>query len=246
MGIMSPLDSSMDPDRLAMKKSLVNTINRFLSPTGMVLVPAKNLELVHQHDYGSGGYEDYRRTQILHNKRKIDRVFADAPTLAFISEYVKRNSATITGGICHGTRRGFEQAEFSRLLDCPVVGTELSDTATQFPNTFQWDFHEQKPEWRGAFTFAYSNSLDQAFDPRKALDTWTQQLQPGGFLFIEHTMLHSTAGSSEMDPFGAHPMAMPYLFFEWGRGSYAMHDILHPPHKKPGGQEIWIFVLMRT
>jgi hypothetical protein len=228
-----------------MKKSIVDAFNRLISRTGLVLTPAKNLDLVHQHDYGSGGYDDYRRTQIHHNKRKIDKVFADAATIAYIADYVRANTERVVGGICHGTRRGFEQAEFSRLLNCPVIGTELSDTATQFPNTFEWDFHEQKPEWVGAFTFGYSNSHDQAFNPRKALLTWTEQLTPDGFLFIEHTMLHSATGSSEMDPFGAHPMVMPYLFLEWGRGNYRLHDILHPPHKKPGGQEIWVFVLKR-
>ena len=34
-----------------------------------------------------------------------------------------------------------------------------------------------------------------------------------------------------MDLFGAHPLIMPYLFFEWGRGEYRLIDIIRPSHK---------------
>ena len=39
-------------------------------------------------------------------------------------------------------------------------------------------------------------------------------------------MVHSASFAGEMDPFGAHPMVMPYLFFVWGRESYRLCDIL--------------------
>ena len=200
--------------------------------------------MTYQHDYGEGGYEEYRKAQVFHNKQKIDQVWADERTLGVIADYIRQHIGTIKGGICHGTRRGFEQAEFCKQLGCPVIGTEISDTAEQFPDTVQWDFHEQRQEWKGNFSFVYSNSLDQAFDPKKALDTWTDQLTSDGLLFIEHTMAHSASGASEMDPFGAHPMAMPYLIFKWGRGKYKLVDILELSHERK--YDIWIFVIRNS
>lgn len=220
--------------------------NKLLRYTGLALTPAKNLQMVYQHDYRAGGYERYRSVQILHNRRKIDKVWADSATLAIIAEYLRSSRIAVASGICHGTRRGFEQAELARLLDCPVIGTEISETAADFPNTVQWDFHDVKPEWRDAFSFVYSNSLDQAFAPRRALDTWVGQLQPDGLLFIEHSLSHAAMGAGEMDPFGAHPMAMPYLLFEWGRGTYRLVDLIRPEDKKRGKFELWLFVVGRV
>jgi hypothetical protein len=56
-------------------------------------------------------------------------------------------------------------------------------------------------------------------------------------------MGHSAQGASEMDPFGAHPMCMPYLFFKWGKGKYRLHDVLEPGAKTNNGQQVWMFVL---
>jgi hypothetical protein len=226
-------------------KLALKIANWLFKPLGLVLTPGKNLLLTYQHDYGKGSYDEYRRMQIFHNKRKIEKVWADAETITFIASYLRAHVGQVERGICHGTRRGYEQAEFSRQLQCPVVGTEISDTAKDFPDTVEWDFHDPRPDWIGAFTFVYTNSLDQAFSPRKALDTWVEQLKPEGYLFVEHTMQHSALGASEMDPFGAHPMVMPYLLFEWGKGRYELHDILRPPHKKPGNLDLWIFVIRK-
>src|SRR5688572_1770058 len=107
--------------------------NRMLRSVGLALTPAKNLLMVYQHDYGAGGYDRYRELQVLHNKRKIERVWADETTLSIIAGYLREHVGEVTSGICHGTRRGFEQAELSRQLGCPVIGTEISDTAEEFP-----------------------------------------------------------------------------------------------------------------
>jgi hypothetical protein len=139
---------------------------------------------------------------------------------------------------------------FIKRLGCEVIGTDISETANEVPNMVQHDFHDTRPEWIGRFSFIYTNSLDQAFDPEKAVGAWVDQLSRGGMIFIEHTMFHSPSGASEMDPFGAHPMIMPYLFFDWGRGKYQLADILkldnvqmgeHGVHKSKG--KVWVFVL---
>ena len=70
----------------------------------------------------------------------------------------------VSFGLCHGTRRGFEQKqikeEFSkRGKDVNVIGTEISDTANQFESTIEWDFHNVHPDWVNNVDFIYSNSL---------------------------------------------------------------------------------------
>lgn len=80
-------------------------------------------------------------------------------------------------------------------------------------------------------------------DPEKALNAWAGQLAPGGRIYIEHSMAHSVRNAGAMDPFGAHPMAMPYLFFTWGRGRYELETILLVAAKANNRHRVWIFVL---
>lgn len=226
-------------------KFLIKATNKILQKFGLEIASKKDLQLYYQHDYGVAGFNKYRDIQIYHNKRKLDKIWADKKTLRVISEYVKNHVKNVKAGICHGTRGGFEQAVLSRLLKCTVIGTEISDTAVRFPKTVQWDFHKRNSKWIGAFSVVYSNSLDQAFNPKKALETWVEQLTKDGLLFIEHTLSHSASGASEMDPFGAHPLIMPYLLFEWGRGKYSLVDIIRPSHKKRNKFDLWIFVIKK-
>ncbi|MGR3615772.1 MAG: hypothetical protein ACU0BB_06995 [Paracoccaceae bacterium] len=72
-----------------------------------------------------------------------------------------------------------------------------------------------------------------------------EQLTPNGRIYIEHTMGHAPAGAGEMDPFGAHPMAMPYLLFIWGRGKFKLVDILEVSEKQNNRMKAWVFVLAR-
>jgi hypothetical protein len=224
---------------------IVRFFNGLLRPFGHKLVSRKFDALMYLHDYGSGGYEEYRRLQEFHNRRKLTDVWADENTLRVVADYVVAKMGTPLRGLCHGTRNGFEQRILAEMLNASVLGTDISPTATGFPNTVQWDFHDVKAEWIGHFDFIYSNSLDQAFDPRKALDTWINQVNSkSGLVFIEHTMSHSASEASEMDPFGAHPMVVPYLFFEWGRGKYELLDIVRPRLPKANnGLDVWLFVL---
>ncbi|MBA3510507.1 hypothetical protein [Sphingomonas sp.] len=208
----------------------------------MKLVPRHHDLLLYQHAY-SGGYDEYRREQIKWNRAKIDSVWADRDTLAAIAADIRSNK--IAGrGLCHGARNGFEVRWFADALDCPVLGTDISETAEQFENMVVHDFQEPRSEWAGKWDFIYTNSLDHAFNPRKALDIWADQLAPKGRIYIEQTMQHSPAGASEMDPFGVHPMFFPYLVFEWGKGKYRLADILHVDAVKRKGH-VWVFVLER-
>lgn len=178
---------------------------------------------------GEFDYQKYIETQITTNKRKIECVWAQKENIDYISRYLIDNLRTIEFGLCHGTRRGLEQQWFIENLRCEVVGTEISDTASEFPNTIQWDFHKAKPEWIGAADFIYSNSLDHSYDPELCLNTWISCLKDDGILIIEHSSDDSY--SKESDPFGAHLHVMPYLFLVWGKGAYSARKLEKAPVK---------------
>jgi methyltransferase family protein len=177
---------------------------------------------------GSFDYERYRQIQIEGNHRKLGNVWVTEENIAYLADYLRPRNPRF--GICHGTRRGKEQEWFRKYLGCEVIGTEISDTALQFPNTIQWDFHHVKPEWLGAVDFIYSNSFDHSYDPEKCLVAWMSCVRPGGVCIIEHSNMHDTMGASELDPFGASINLMPYLVANWSKGKFAVREILDAPN----------------
>jgi len=201
------------------------------------------------HEYldeqGSFDYELYRKTQEDGNKRKIDWVWAKEENISFISSYIQNSRGTPQFGICHGTRCGREQEWFRRFLGCDVIGTEISDTAEQFPNTIQWDFHEVKPEWLGAVDFIYSNSFDHSYDPEKCLNAWMSCLKKNGLCIIEHSSLDGLNCSDELDAFGAEIATMPYLITLWGNGCYGVRQILKAPITTPNLKFLSFIVIQR-
>ena len=214
--------------------------NKLLEPLGVKLIPKHQDRLYYQHDYGEQGFDAYRAEQVKANEAKLHWVWADARTLEVIASDVERRC--LRNGLCHGARNGFEVRWLQDRLHTRVIGTDIAETAEQFPDMVVHDFHERRPDWVGQWGFIYTNSLDQAFDPRRALDAWAEQLASGGCIYIEHTMQHSPSGASEMDPFGAHPMLMPYLLFEWGSGKYRLVDILQVSEVEKKGR-VWVFVI---
>ena len=219
-------------------------LDKMVRPFGLRVVRAYQAEVMYQHSY-AGGYEEYRATQILYNKRKLKNVWADETTLSAIVDDLRIHGLGSTG-ICHGARNGFEVAWLREHLGGDVIGTDISETATDFPHMHVWDFHDNNPDWEGGFDFVYTNSLDQAMEPARALKAWARQINLQGRIYIEHTIAHSARHANAMDPFGAHPMAMPYLFFVWGRGNYELTDILEIETKANNGLRAWIFVLTRA
>lgn len=194
---------------------------------------------------GSFDYERYRQVQEDGNKRKIENVWADQPTINFIADYLKARNPDLKRGLCHGVRRGNEQKWFSDRLGIDAIGTDISDTAKDFPNTVQWDFHDRNPYWVGQFDFVYTNSHDHAYDPQKAIETWLEQVNDKGAVFLEHTMGHSEQGANELDPWGVDPRILPFLIAQWSKGRYAVTEVLQPPHTKPNGLKIWVIVIRK-
>lgn len=176
---------------------------------------------------GTFDYDQYREVQAAKNRRDIDRIWVSEANIDFLSHYIKKHLGTPKFGLCHGTKRGVEQEWFISRLGCKVLGTEISDTAEQFPNTIRWDFHEVKPEWIGAADFIYSNALDHSYDPQKCINAWMSCVRPGGFAFIEwHTY---SEGLSLTDPFSSDIVQLVYAITKWGEGRYCVRELIPTP-----------------
>lgn len=164
-------------------------------------------------------YAAYRAIQTKANRAKIKFSWVRPATVDLVCERILTANPRPTFGLCHGTRRGEEQKLFAARLKCKVLGTEVSDTAAKFPNTIQWDFHQTKPEWIGACDFIYSNSLDHALDPKRALGAWLSCLTPTGLLvieWIERFKRNKRKKSTEVDPFAATTAEVRHMIKELG------------------------------
>ena len=157
--------------------------------------------------YGEDGKVDldlYRQLQTEANKLKIENQWVPEEHIRILAEYLLAQGAKVKTGLCHGTRRGNEQAWFRTHLGgtAKIIGTEISDTATQFPDTIQWDFHEVDPAWVGKTDLVYSNSWDHSYDPELAFGQWISCLSKGGHLMLDHGWNYEPDRVSAMDPFG--------------------------------------------
>lgn len=128
-------------------------------------------------------YDEYVEWQTKTNKSKLGWVYVTKQSVDRICEDKKTASYII----CHGTRNGKEMEFFKENFPSAfIIGTEISETAVQFPNTVQHDFTQPKDEWIGKADIVYSNSFDHSIDPKKTLDTWRDQLNTTGTLYIEY------------------------------------------------------------
>ena len=216
-----------------MIKKIKNKLYKIYRPIKLALTPKQKFALYEYKDAkGNFDYEKYKKIQEAGNKRKIDRSWAIEEDIVFLSDYIKKRIPKPTFGLCHGTRRGLEQKWFTENLHCEVLGTEISETATEFPNTIQWDFHEQNPEWVGKADFVYTNSFDHSYDPKKSLSTWMETLKPNGICIIQHSFDQTPETVNELDPFGAALEILPYLVLEWAEGKYSVREIIESPHPR--------------
>ena len=228
-----------------MKSLLKNIVFGILRPFGISLVRTSALTDFYLHEYKA--YEDYRHVQIFYNKQKIDRVWADEKTLDRVADIVLKafKSKRKITGICHGTRNGFEQKYLRGAAPkIKALGTDISETASDYDNSVQWDFHDVNQEWVGTQNFIYTNSLDQSWQPKVAVETWLAQLTQDGVLIIEHTETHGPGQASEMDPFGVRPTVMPYILTMWfGNQITIEHSI---DTKSNNGIDAWLFVVRKN
>ena len=221
---LGPLEREFSMKRAV--KTLVNWMGYEIYKKPQAGVVASYRLIVPTNDAGALDYESYRKIQTQLNKQKIDRVWAERENIEHIAGYIKSRIEHPEFGICHGTRRGLEQGWFSEALGCKVIGTEISDTAQDFPNTIQWDFHEVKDEWVAAADFIYSNSIDHSYDPEHCLKQWTRCLKPGGLLILEYNASHSLKEAKSGDPFGVDLKDFVYLITKWGQGQFWVQELL--------------------
>ena len=225
-------------------KKIRELFNFFLIPFNLCLVHRKANQDFVLYEYNS--YDEYRKTQIDHNIRKLSKVWADDKTLDRVAEKaLSIKTGEIIKGICHGTRNGFEQnyltSNFERIH---AIGTDISESAREFPLSFVWDFHERKTEWVNSFDFVYSNSLDQAWNPKKAITSWLEQINSSGTVIIELTVNHGPEGASVMDPFGVRPIAFPYVLSDWFGDELKLS---HSVEKKSNMDlEAWLFFISKV
>ncbi|MGB0497760.1 MAG: hypothetical protein ACPGID_05430 [Rubricella sp.] len=175
-------------------------------------------------------YALYREVQELANRRKLNRQWVTEAHVAALGGYLRGLRRGIRRGICHGTRRGNEQRWFMDHIgrDSAVIGTEISDTAADFPDTVQWDFHDRREDWVGAFDFVYSNSWDHAYDPALAFSRWVESLRPGGVMLLDCSADHGPDAVDMIDAFGAFPEVLAGMLEEAGAARGGTVEILSP------------------
>jgi len=147
------------------------------------------------YDYRS--YDHYVKSQTEANLRKLHYIWVRKNTI----EKIVEDNPKINSVLCHGTRNGKEQEYFKDLLPhAEIIGTEISHTAHDFPMTVQHDFHDPKEEWIHKFDIVYSNSFDHSHKPTICLQTWKNQLNENGSLYIEQGWSINDNKSCESDP----------------------------------------------
>jgi hypothetical protein len=225
---------------------LKNYINKILLVFGYRVSKVNNTdELVNIYKYKD--YEEYKNTQIFWNKKKINHVWADKDSLKEISDFVNKNIFKENiYGLCHGSRNGFEQEFFNiNIKNSKTIGTDISETANNFKNSVVWDYHDTKDEWLNHFDFIYTNSLDQSYDPKKALTTWLGQIKNHGYIIIEHTDQHSVRASGKMDPFGVEANFFPYLLSKWFAHTISI-KIIKSVKLNKASAPVWFFIIKKV
>lgn len=224
--------------------SVIQKFNEGLRYLLVDLLKSRAFVDLYLHEYSS--YEEYRKVQIYHNYRKLDRVWADTDTLDLLGEaLIELYGEGPIKGICHGTRNGFEQNYLNDKFDSlQVIGTDISPSARDYPNSVEWDFHDANPDWLGQYDFVYSNSLDQSWQPRQALESWLGQLRPGGVVVIEYSEEQSPVAAGEMDPFGVRPQVVPYVLADWFGHRVSLS--FRKGFKKNIGRPNWLFFIMKN
>ena len=221
-------------------------INRTLIKFGYRISKINTTDrLFNIHKYKN--YDEYKNTQIYFNKQKINKVWADENTLKIVSNFLKESiKSEKIKGLCHGSRNGFEQKCFiQEIPNAEVIGTDISDTANNYENSIVHDFHNEKKEWIENFDFVYSNSLDQSYDPEKALNTWLNQVKKDRYIIIEHSDQHGVVSSGKMDPFGVEASFFPYLLTEWFGHKISL-KIIKSIKKNKNDAPVYFFIIKKT
>lgn len=193
--------------------------------------------------YEYNNYEEYVKIQTQHNKSKLqmNQSYFNTPgprkgIIICMIENLLGKKVNDKDVMCHGTRDGHEQKFFKELFPKGhIQGTEISDTASKFPMTVQYDMSKQHPRWINRFDIVYSNSFDHSIDPKETLRVWHEQLREGGLLFIEWSESQSIC--DEVDPLSATYKEIEKIVSEAGFLMYEKHEI--------GKMQGWMYIFKR-
>jgi hypothetical protein len=142
-------------------------------------------------------YDHYIKVQKATTAKKSDWVYAREEVIQQISEY---KGFSVRHILCHGSRAAGEQKFFKKYYPmAEIIGTEIADTALNYPMTVEWDFNKQNPEWIGKFDIVYSNAIDHSITPNETIGIWKQQLKPNGTLCLEYAETQSRR-NNDQDP----------------------------------------------
>jgi len=150
------------------------------------------------------GYQHYRNAQIRVNKKKLKLGYSwvTIEEVKFLSDYIRKMIPDVKKGLCHGVRNGDEVRWFEDFLGIDVIGTDISPTIKSLGGMV-WDFHDINPKWTNSFDFVYSNSLDHAYDPEKAIRAWVDSISYRGIVIVQWTGNGSVLKCNEVDCFSA-------------------------------------------
>jgi hypothetical protein len=170
-------------------------------------------------------YQEYKDNQIRGNRNKIKNSFVDPVSIDMICNYIFKLQ-TPKFILCHGTRQGLEQQYFKQSfaklnVDINVLGTEISPTAINFPNTIEWDFHNVKDEWVSNVDIVYSNSIDHSYKPYDCLKAWMSCLNKDGLCILEYSIVCNKV-FDPIDPFAS----TLEEFTEFVSADYELVDVL--------------------
>jgi len=187
-------------------------------------------------------YDEYRKIQISANIQKLN-VGSNrdwSPYLKpIISDVVRRfSSQKSIRGICMGARNGGEvrhlKTELSKFFNSTfIIGTDISDTANNFPDMVVHDFHVPLPEHLTQVDFIFSNSLDQSQNPCLALTNWINALQPSGCIYLHFSRGHGKRSLSYLDPFSCETELFPFVFMNWLNGDAFIERFFRIRENKP-------------
>lgn len=173
-------------------------------------------------DYISNdSYEEYKKNQTNSNKLKINNVWVREENIIDISKYCLDNNINPQKILCHGTRNGTELTFFKKhFLDATQVGTEISETAINYPNTIQWDFHHINNDWINQFDIVYTNSWDHSYDLILAINVWFNQLSENGILILEWSNYSFKKAFDKIDCCGCDLETLVDILKEFGDTKY--------------------------
>ena len=164
-------------------------------------------------------YDEYVDIQVKYNKKKVGKwVFVSEFVIRELAKWHKKYSTQQPNNIlCHGTRSGEEQRYFKKhFKDVWVLGTEISDNATNFPMTIQQDFNKVNESLIGKHDIIYSNSFDHSYAPKETLTVWKDQLNESGIMYIDWGIHQNNLGVCESDPLNATPEEIEKLAADVG------------------------------